>query len=110
MLAASSPSRNAFMIVECGAQPVELNMAQESAIKMTERTHFKFVYFRLTATIKWTRKVGKPRNDGGNIIELTSWKHFSIFSWGTPYKTMHFSWGVDTLRITSNTGPAVPAV
>ena len=40
MLAASSPSRNAFMIVECGAQPVELNMAQESAIKMTERIHF----------------------------------------------------------------------
>ena len=28
------------MIVECGAQPVELNMAQESAIKMTERIHF----------------------------------------------------------------------
>ena len=58
MLAASSPSRNAFMIVECGAKPVELNMAQESATKMTERTHVKLVYFSFTATIKRTRKVG----------------------------------------------------
>ena len=53
MLAASSPSRNAFMIVECGAQPVELTwvlsqkrsaMGQESAIEIAERTNFKLVH------------------------------------------------------------------